>query len=354
METIYFPMLEHCEGKAMQISNTSTLISSGIESWEGVNRMYQIGFVVNEQPYCVCEWDLPKRNLRFLESIDPTYFRYVSDTNVSRMNVEDEKTLQHAAISLRIVYSQGLETLFAFIFATIQAPDCVAGWLLKYSVRDITELLEKVRNRKPVISFLGTERPTWKDIASAIFQFNEEERFKYLIELYSKLWQAFSSDYLSENFDTEYNNIKHGFRVRSGGFSLAMGAQDQPGVSAKQMFLVGKSEYGSTFFIPEKIGNTKAHFRIKYTSRNWDVERFIVGLQLIELSLSNILACLRIANGVKPEEVEFVWPTNTELLDKFYQMHPSVSHWAMDNIVQETDIKAMSKEDILKRYAKKS
>lgn len=314
--------------------------------------MYQIGFVVNEKPYCVCEWDLPERNLRFLQSVDPDYFCYLAETHGHAMESEDKKVLQHASITLRMAYSQGLETLFAFIFATIQAPDCVAGWLLKYQVSDIVALLEKVKNRKSIKSLLEPDRPTWKDIASIIFNSTDKNLSEKLTKMYSELWRSLSSDYLSENFDNEYNNIKHGFRIRPGGFSFAMGVQEQPGIPAKQMFSLGESKYGSTFFVPEKIGNIKTHFRIKYTSRNWNVERLVVGLQVISLSLSNILASLRIINGVNPEEVEFVWPTNDELLNRFYSMHPSISHLTMDNIVEETDIQVISPEDIFKRYDK--
>ncbi len=286
--------------------------------------MHQLPFVVNEKAYCVCEWDLPERNLRFLASIDPDYFRYLAEVHGHGMDNEDKKVLQHASVALRTAYSQGLETLFAFIFATVQAPQCVAGWLLKYKVSDITDLLEKIKDRKPIKSLLEPERLTWEYIASVIFSSTDKDLAEKLTKMYSELWQSLASDYLREDFDTEYNNIKHGFRVSPGGFSFAMGTQEELGVPAKEMVVIGESKYGSTFFVPKKIGSSNTHFRIKYMSRNWEVGRFIVGLHLISL------------------------------MNQFYRMHPAISRLQMDTIVEETNIRIISPEDILKVYDKSS
>lgn len=72
------------------------------------------------------------------------------------------------------------------------------------------------------------------------------------------------------------------------------------------------------------------------------------------MSLSNVLACLQIVNGVKPNEVEFSWPANIELLNRFDEMHPSISHLTMDSVVHESHIQPLSQVDILKRYTKQS
>ncbi len=84
-------------------------------------------FVVDELPFCVWEWDLRDRNLEFINDFDPAYFKYLA--NVHRQSFETEEHKQHAGLSLRTSYVHGLETFFAILFATIQAPDCVIGWL---------------------------------------------------------------------------------------------------------------------------------------------------------------------------------------------------------------------------------
>src|SRR3712207_3526667 len=92
-------------------------------------RNFCIPFVVNEKTYSFWDADIQALNLSFINQIDPEYFEYIAKLNLSILNGEgnDKKTRQHAAINMRIAYSQGLEVLFSFIFATIQAYDCVIG-----------------------------------------------------------------------------------------------------------------------------------------------------------------------------------------------------------------------------------
>ncbi len=57
-------------------------------------------FAVLDVPYCV--WDPVdpiRRNLEFIERIDPQYFDYIADFNVEALQGE---TSQYAATSLRI------------------------------------------------------------------------------------------------------------------------------------------------------------------------------------------------------------------------------------------------------------
>jgi hypothetical protein len=55
------------------------------------------------------------------------------------------------------------------------------------------------------------------------------------------------------------NSIKHGFRIRAGDFALAVGPEHEYGVAPPddEMKLLGKSDYGSTFFRIESVGNGK-------------------------------------------------------------------------------------------------
>ena len=88
-----------------------------------------IGFVVNETPHCL--WDVEtysERTLEFVRGIDPTYYDHIAYIHGDLLE-GDEK--QYAATALRIAYTQGLETLFALVGAVVQAPYCIAGWVLK-------------------------------------------------------------------------------------------------------------------------------------------------------------------------------------------------------------------------------
>src|SRR6266498_3066579 len=86
-------------------------------------------FAVDVRPVCVWVRDATERNQEFLRRLDPTYFEYIAHVHADHLTA-DQKLL--AALTLRTAYSQALETLFAFLCATAQAPGCAYGWLTQY------------------------------------------------------------------------------------------------------------------------------------------------------------------------------------------------------------------------------
>jgi hypothetical protein len=108
-------------------------------------------FAVDEEPYCLWDWELRKLNRQFLDSLDPQYFEHVANMNGQLLEGEEN---QYAATALRIAYSHGLESLFALLSATVQAPDCITGWFLRYRNRDLFNVMRKISNRERVHSKL--------------------------------------------------------------------------------------------------------------------------------------------------------------------------------------------------------
>jgi hypothetical protein len=95
-------------------------------------------FAVGTAPYCVWDWDLHERNLEYLESLDPDYFDYVGRANLPHLDSEDPKERRRVATAIRTAYHHGLESFFGLLFATLQAPRCVAGWMQAYVPADLT------------------------------------------------------------------------------------------------------------------------------------------------------------------------------------------------------------------------
>src|SRR6266508_202354 len=308
-------------------------------------------FVVNETPWCAWEWNLEKQNLGFIEDIDPYYFEYLARAYANSPDSEQE---HKAALALRTAYSHGLETFFSFLFAAIQAPDCVIGWVHKYENKDLKSLIEKANHRRHINTKLQINSITWPDIANAIllFTLDDKEKETRIKQKFSVAWHNFSDDYLKPNFTQEYNSIKHWFRARSGGFRVAFGRQVQSDVRASpgHMQLWGESEFGSTFFSVEPLDESKRNFRLIRYSRGWQLENFYVGLHLISLSLQNVLTFLKIANGIDPSTVEFVWPSPESLFDEPWKKHPSFSGMSMNNVITAEQITPFTKDEILSVY----
>ena len=189
--------------------------------------------------------------------------------------------------------------------------DCVAvrrgvqpGWaLLKYKNSDLKEMLKGISDRDHVLNKLGLDRPSWADIATKLAPWSlPDQAHVELREATGRLWEALAIEYLHPDFEDEYNSLKHGFRVRPGGYYLAMGIEDVPGIHAppERMRLMGRSDYGTWFLRPVPL--KKHHWSFEDQRVNWDPSRFANRLPLVANSMTNVLAFLRVANGGPPRD----------------------------------------------------
>ena len=315
-------------------------------------------FAVSDVPYCVWDPELRRTNLEFIEGIDPAYYEYIAGINKEAL--QDDDGAQYAAMAIRIAYFHGLETLFALLCACAQAPDCMIGWLQKYSLGQLRDLVKEIINRRgQIFCKRNIQSFTLEDLSKLINQFNleDQDEMRQLQESFTTLWHRFAKDFLDDKLIAEYNNIKHGFRVRPGGFSLAFGPEDEFGVPppAEKMTSLGGSDFGSSFFVSEGIGKeidkrNPTHFRVKRHSLNWDPECLLHGLNLISLSLNNILAFLKVANGTDAESVKLLYPQDESYFEAPWQPSHSTMHIATNPIIREEDIVRFSKEEILRIY----
>jgi hypothetical protein len=317
-----------------------------------------IKFVVDETPYCVWKGNLTNSNIEFINQIDPEYFEYIANINYQILKFREiEKNDLYAANSLRIAYSHGLETLFALIGATLQAPNCVVGWLLKYKLSELTSFVNKLNNHKEVLSRFELKETSWEKVSELIHQnlvLETEEKTEKIKHLFAKLWRRFAIDFLDKNMRYEYNSLKHGLRIKAGGFSLAFGLQDHPNIPApsEKMRSLGGSRYGASFFIEKNIGRNKQNIFIKDFSRNWEPDNYYHGLKLISISIYNIRSCLQILNGSDPSTLKYQWPSYETYFEEPWAKYSPVNQMSLDVNVSEEDIKLITKEDILSDYKK--
>ena len=315
------------------------------------NGIYCGRFAVVDKPYSVFEWDLPERNLRFIRGLDAGYYAYLARTISQNITEEDQ---QRAAVALRIAYSHGLESLFALLFAALQAPDCTVAWLLKYRREDIVELANRIGHRQRILSKLKFERKGWPAVAIAMFSplFEEEQRNKLPIAELGKTWGRFASEFLDQEMNREYNNLKHGFRVTPGGFTMSFGLQEEPDkpAPADRMTSLGGSRYGSSYFVPEQLNVDANHFRIRNQSRNWVLQNMINGLQLITLSVHNIIVFLRVLNRDDTSDCQFRMPNDPAFLNSPWNQHIGVFASHIDSQVKKENIRRLSDEEILSVY----
>lgn len=313
--------------------------------------IYGVSFTVDESPHCVWDCDPRQLNIDYLNSIDPSYFERLAKFYGQHLEGEER---QHAAIALRMAYSQGLESLFALICAAVQSPDCVVGWLLQYKITELESVVKKISDWHRVNSKVKLDRITWESLAAAFTPFNtgDAEKDARIKGLFATLWSRFAHDFLDEKKRGEYNSIKHGLRIYMGGFSFAMGLEDTPGVPAppERMQLVEQSDFGSSYYVAERLH--KHNLRIRRQSVNWNPENFFHALSLISTSMTNVLGWLKAVNGVPTSEITFLCPDDESYFEEPWKRGSSMSV-SMNSTIDPSFITPRTKDEILSVYKQK-
>lgn len=307
-------------------------------------------FVVNQEPYCIWEIDIKGRNKEFLDGIDTEFFDYVVELH---LNADDEK---RASIALRSTLYHAMETMFSLLGAYIQAPDCAYAWIAKCSNCELREFIGSLENYKnDLFTKLLIERVSWEEISKSVFRgyLPETEKNENTTKLYARLWRRLAREFLDQSYIDEYNSIKHGFRIRSGGFSLAVGAEHEYGVPppAEEMRALGGSEHGSTYLKLEPIGDPKGNrsLRSRRCSLNWRIEKTALLIQLISMSITNVTSALKIANGAEGGTCKFLRPVEDDDFENPWSFPTGVTNFNMDFVIPENEVVRTTRSELLKR-----
>jgi hypothetical protein len=315
--------------------------------------MQSVTLVIDETPYCVWDWELDRLEGQFLDGIDPSYFAYMAKTHVEHLDAEDA---QCAALALRMTYSHAQETLMSLLCATVQAPDCVIGWLHKYRNEELERVVRKLDRHQPVLTKLNLLDLSWEGLSSLVHRYvslpdkEKEERIK---RNFGAFWARIATEFLDEAGRREYNSIKHGLRARSGGFQLMAGLETTPGIPCPpdQMKSLGGSQFGTTFYSPEPVeGVEKCNIKIVNSSRNWLPEQLAARIHVMSTSMENVISFLKVASGGDPKEHRFSWPADLGLFDACWQYSTGMTSASFETVLTAQDIQPLSKQTILDRY----
>jgi hypothetical protein len=229
-------------------------------------------------------------------------------------------------VALRTNYGHALETFFGLLAASVQAPHCPLGWILQYAPGDVPKVIRKIHQDEHVLARVPLP-PTnrWAALSATINSFKhddpgEDARIK---RLFADTWALLAHDYVDEIGGDEFNSIKHGLRVKPGGFSLQIGAS--PDESAAPL-IDSRSEFGTRFFHRESLGDA-INFYAKDAARNWSPKALAVRTELLCVSINNIVSFLRLQLGASAHSVRFHWPVPID--------QPALElAWKQDFIVQ--------------------
>ncbi|MCH8011300.1 MAG: hypothetical protein IIA61_05035 [Candidatus Marinimicrobia bacterium] len=314
--------------------------------------------MINNKPFCFWDWNIKKKNEEFISEYDPLYF----DTIASMLHhhLEDEKTTkkqkQYISFALRSYLSHAAESLFALLGATLQAPDCIYGWLFKYRNSDLNSLIDNISKGARIRNKLRLSYVDWESLSNTIHQFEleDQEKNNKIKRHFADFWQRLSSEYRSKDFENIYNSIKHGYRARPGGVFISFGLEKTHGKPAtpNDMKSLGGSEYGATYFFEEFPTNSNHNIRLHEKTINWLPKNIWYQIGLIRLSLSNIISFLKLYHNQDPETAQYAWPENLEDFEFDLRNTTGTLGFTMNIEVKKSDIRDISKEEITQLYDK--
>lgn len=308
-------------------------------------------FAVGDDPFCVWGHNLSDRNESFLRSFDPDYFEYAAQRHVEQLGGSNGA---RAAVALRAAYHHGLEPLFSLLGALSQAPGCVPAWIPKCSNTVLRQLVGDISQGRPLLTQRGSQKFSWKLLAEVVHShvWADETPQGATAERYATLWSRFAADFLDDTHFYEYNSIKHGFRVSSGGSVLRIGLEPSYGVppSESAMQTIGASPHGTTFYVPEPIpagaGRNHLHFRLRQRHLNWRAEGMVQALQLLSCSINNVVGCLRVLNGAQADTIRFTRPEDPEFFEAPWRWQVGVRWSDIDFVIDESLVGGVSRSQL--------
>jgi hypothetical protein len=314
--------------------------------------MNHFTFVVNDEPYSLWDPDPGNRTKEFLDSIDPGFFSYLAESHAENLDSAEHK--RRVATAARMAYLHGIETLMTLVGAAVQAPQAPYAWVWLAKTDLLRAVVERISKGDPALhtELVQWDR-TWEGLAKRVFSHcTQENGWPKTAQSFGYVWRMFASEFLDEMNQLEYNSLKHGFRIRSAGVKLAFGLEHQYGVAPppEEMQYLGGSDTGSTFYAIERAGPDVSGNRSKRSRRrtvNWEPEPTIRGLQVLDVSIHNIVAFMRIANGAQPSTIRFHRLEGVEDLAALLDDSVSLRTSTFNAFIPDADVPATTKKQLL-------
>lgn len=277
-------------------------------------------FAVNEKARCYWDTDLQGKNAEFIRGIDPGYFRYLAATHSENWDGGPEERA-HGAMAVRSAYHHGTETLFALLFAGLQAPDCVVGWMQEYVTGDLRDLVGSVGGEVPRYLRIRPDTWTWEGIARSVFApcYGRADDVDEVAALFGRFFSRLAREFLSKRHADEYNSIKHGLRLTPGAteMNIAFQMEDKPGTFGGFKPLI-EGKHGHRFYVRNVIARSgrARHLSLRQSFVNWGPEGMCADLGIISVCVHNVRTWLLIVNGHRDGDLTYNTYNREVLLER--------------------------------------
>jgi hypothetical protein len=287
------------------------------------NENYRIIRVVNK-PYVIWGNELQKDNEEFLNEFNPYYFIDVANAVVRLINDKAVKVVsrENLKMSIRQTYYTSLECFFAFIGATLQAPNCVFAWLAKYKNSDLYDMIRKINQAEFSKVRFKTDDYSWNGLCKFIIpQINGVNGIADDFDKNIEFIKILANDFVDEKNEREYNCIKHGLRGKQNSIrTLSIN-------NCKYEFDCSGTEYTEVITVNDdkKYKYNLSHRKVII---HYDVNTMISRIALMCNLLNNIKVFLYRFYPEKPQSALFA--SNDQLL---YERAMNTTNVGLQNIV---------------------
>src|SRR6476660_7981125 len=157
--------------------------------------MAPMRFVVDTDPYAAWDPEPAETNREFLDNVDPEFFQHVAEAHTDMLQSAERQ----AAQALRLFYGHAVETTVALLFAAVQSPHYVPGWIHFYQMRHLRSLVAKLNAEEEILSVHRISRFSWRrisDIVHKAFALEDKERESAIKVGFADFWQFLGSQLL--------------------------------------------------------------------------------------------------------------------------------------------------------------
>jgi len=305
-----------------------------------------------DRPVCVWIENARTENDRFLRGIDPDFFL----RPVKRLQSHGFDTAERSsnAMGIRLGYWHAVETTLALIAATVQVPSLLPAWLDLYQTRDLDECVRRLRAAEPLPNRMGAERPSLSlffEVMAQHFAMTEEARAEFSGPL-TRVISAVADEWLDKQARSEYNALKHGFRVRMTGLqTISIGLESEPGKPAEpsSMTVIAGSEFGTKQMTFEKVDGRQLHRAAALRTMNWDPAILVARVEVMAAVVANTIACLR-AESCQPGETATPRVLSADTLAVAGKRQTGVLGMNWQQAVSLASLEGLTEETLKRRY----
>lgn len=174
-----------------------------------------------------------------------------------------------------------------------------------------------------------------------------------MVRGFAEFWRQLGRSFLDQTEVEQYNALKHGFRVRQGGFDLSMAIDDPQTGEAGPAHHLGGSVYGASFFTVHRRRDDgpKFHLTSRHTVINWSVDRILLQFQLVAWSISNAVSALRIHDGTPASQCRFECPEELDDFQRPSRAGPGSMSATFDLDPESVSIPPVTQDELLARLS---